>query len=598
MSSMTIARVSGIGLRPGVSLNKRKYTREAIGRMVERANAALKSGDESLTTLTHHAAGDDSTRIVGRLTKVWQDPDTGDMRYKADIANTEHGRTIANLLDTRDGKPYLKGVSIRGAWASEPRRETLEDGTHVETGDDIALYGLDYTATPGVPGAQVTAFERVAESAAAGARWGIYESAPDALVEAVKKPYGDDVPYADPGYLDRNGKAATKDSPGVARYPLDTKAHAKSAWSYINVEDNASQYTAAQLKRIRSRITSALDKFGVKVTKERWLIDIEPLTESGGLAEYYDPEHAGSYCITVSNGPTCVTVSAYCIDPHDLTAIGRAAMDGAMKALTTIDPDLDGDMDVPGADAEDTDHDMTDSSRPDEDATEAAPAAPQTPDAPPVAHGTPQPAEAATEAASDAADQIGAADTQTEEVAMSDTTAAAAADTTAATPETPAAAAVPGTVTLTDAQFAALMARVSGTPAAAAPAEAAPAATTPAVTEAAAAPAPAAPAAVTETDEARIERLVNERLTLQLQEMRDSGQLAVGQRKGLTEPVNETHAPTPGAGGTIGITEFGVPSDWPQKELSKYTQAEREKYIFPALEAHVLGSRAKSRIGG
>jgi hypothetical protein len=598
MSSMTIARVSGVGLRPGVSLNKRKYTREAIGKMVERANAALKAGDSSLTTLTHHAAGDDSTRIVGRLTKVWQDPDTGDMRYKADIANTEHGRTIANLLDTEEGAPYLKGVSIRGAWASEPRRETLEDGTTVETGDDIALYGLDYTATPGVPGAQVTSFERVGESATeSAARWAIRESAPDALVEAVKKPYGDDIPYADPGYLDRNGKPATKDSPGVARYPLDTKAHAKSAWSYINVEDNASQYTAAQLKRIRARITSALGKFGVKVTKERWLIDIEPLAETSGLVEYYDPERSGSYCITVTNGPTCVTVSAYCVDPHDLTAIGRAAMDGAMKALTTIDPDLDGDMDVPGADAEDTDDSMTASHTSDDDAMEAATAAPETPDAPSQAHGTPEPTEPATEAASDAADQIGAAETDTEEVAMSDTTAAAAADTTAATTDTTAAAAVPGSVTLSAEQFAALMARL-GAPAPAAAAAQAETAAPASAQVAENTAAPTAPAAVTETEQQRIDRLVQERLALQLQEMRDSGQLAVGQRKGLTEPVNETSAPTPGAGGSVGLTEFGVPANWPQKPLAKYTTAEREQYLFPALEAHVLGSRAKSRVIG
>lgn len=71
------------------------------------------------------------------------------------------------------------------------------------------------------------------------------------------KPYGD-VTYADPGYQ--------KD--GKKRYPLDTKAHAKSAWSYINVADNASAYNSEQLASIKAKIKTALKKFGVDVSDD------------------------------------------------------------------------------------------------------------------------------------------------------------------------------------------------------------------------------------------------------------------------------------------------------------------------------------------
>lgn len=72
-----------------------------------------------------------------------------------------------------------------------------------------------------------------------------------------KKPYGD-VPYADPGLQ--------KD--GVARYPIDTKAHAVSAWAYVNKASNAAEYTASQLASIKAKIKAALTKFGVDTSSE------------------------------------------------------------------------------------------------------------------------------------------------------------------------------------------------------------------------------------------------------------------------------------------------------------------------------------------
>lgn len=62
----------------------------------------------------------------------------------------------------------------------------------------------------------------------------------------TSKPYGD-VKYADPGYQ----------SDGKARYPIDTEAHIRAAWNYINKEADASKYTAQQLSAIKRRIVAA-----------------------------------------------------------------------------------------------------------------------------------------------------------------------------------------------------------------------------------------------------------------------------------------------------------------------------------------------------
>jgi hypothetical protein len=76
----------------------------------------------------------------------------------------------------------------------------------------------------------------------------------------AKKPYGD-VAYADP----KNGK-----------YPIDTAAHAKAAWSYINQADNAAKYplNGVTLGEVKARIKAACEKFGVEISEAKsagWL---------------------------------------------------------------------------------------------------------------------------------------------------------------------------------------------------------------------------------------------------------------------------------------------------------------------------------------
>jgi hypothetical protein len=67
-----------------------------------------------------------------------------------------------------------------------------------------------------------------------------------------QKPYGD-VRYADPGYQSDNKK----------RYPLDTEARVRSAWTYINVASNAGKYSSDQLARVKAAIKAAGRKLGI-----------------------------------------------------------------------------------------------------------------------------------------------------------------------------------------------------------------------------------------------------------------------------------------------------------------------------------------------
>jgi len=89
-----------------------------------------------------------------------------------------------------------------------------------------------------------------------------------AAMADTKAPYGTGVPYADPGYLDADGNQASKSGkPGVKRYPLSADK-VMAAWSYINQDKNAGQYTAEQLSSIKGKIKSAMAKHGHDVADD------------------------------------------------------------------------------------------------------------------------------------------------------------------------------------------------------------------------------------------------------------------------------------------------------------------------------------------
>ncbi len=405
-------KLTGTCLTPGISKNGRLYTKAAIAKAVARAQARIEDGTNPLAMLTHHGAEDDSTRIVGRLTSITL-ADDGSAKFEAKLADTDHARDIATLIDPED--PFLTGVSIRGWWAEDPTVEVTPSGIPVETAGDLELDGLDFTRSPGVIGA------RIGESApvAIGER-GIAESIDEVLVEANKTPYGADVQYADPGYQ--------KDK--VKRYPLDTKAHAKAANSYIGQADNAALYTAAQLKRIKGRIKAALKKFGVDVSTES--APESPVTEAAApVLEFLDAPCVSEvtecmYCgpddsigtagfsVTLFNGPLTINLTAYSgIEAHKLGAIGAAAMTAAVQAVNILDPDTDGDVDGP------MDGDEGDEAKPDDNNLETAPAgaATEIKETAPVSDTTAQESAPVEDAPAESAPAVEAAPAATEETA-------------------------------------------------------------------------------------------------------------------------------------------------------------------------------------
>jgi hypothetical protein len=524
-----------------------------------------------LTMLTHHDAGDSSVDIVGRLTSISLAPD-GSARYEAEIADTDHGRTIATLVDPSDGSQFLKGVSIRGAWVGPVKRKTL-NGQTVEYADDLELDGLDFTKTPGVDGAGVESMTRSGASPreTVDGRVLIFESVQEAHmtiaetvddIEAVVKQT-----HADPGY------GADK----VKRLPLDTRADALAAWRALG---ETTAYTPAQLKRVRERTQRALAGHGVTVTPERWIVT-PPVPVAEAMEVW--PDSPASYCVNVDNGMVHISVASWRVDPADLELVARKAMDGACAALAAMDPDMDGDIDADGTESAATDEDDTESG----DATEAAPPAPVAEtDAPQ----TPEPA---------AIPVAGQPQPQEEVPGMAEPTVTPAAGTPVAAPAPVAAAEVaapaapaPVEVTLTLSQvkdlfgsFAQAIAPTASAPqlvGAGAPVEAAPAAVAPVVETAAAAPA----AAVQETTEQMVARLVQEGITRGVQE--HVAQNGV-QRKGLVENASAVAAPP-----VDGVPE-DLPEGWPQKPLHKYTTAEQKQFLRPALEQTVMGARSVFR---
>lgn len=359
MAQDRIAVVRGTFLKPGVSKNRRLYTRANIRSAVEGMKENLSSGTVPLTMFTSHAAADSDNVLhtIGRITKVAQEED-GSATFEADIANTTTGRDLAALVAPGSGQPYLKGISIRGAWTGD-LKTVEQDGQSVTTADGLQVNGIDYTGRPGVEGAEVT-YAALIESAGLGDMT-VFEAAPDAeffveeveeddddaearsaaIAEAVaealapfleagnapgngKLPYGK-VKYADPGYQGDKKK----------RYPIDTKEHVRAAWSFINQEKNQSGYTGTQVARIKSRIKTAAKKFDINIAgeAEQLIADIQDVLEA-----------YASMCI--DNGAGSISVSGYDNDAQKLPAMAARIAFAAMAGLNALDPDQDGDIDL------------------------------------------------------------------------------------------------------------------------------------------------------------------------------------------------------------------------------------------------------------
>src|SRR5262249_25620010 len=130
--------VRGVALVPGVSKNQRLYTREQIVGAVAEAQDRIRAG--KMIMRSHHDAGDDSTRIVGGITRLAVRPEDGAAVYEGVIAPTKAGKTISKLVK----RGHLQGVSIVGQWGGKVRRVSV-GGQAAETGESLSIVGVDFT---------------------------------------------------------------------------------------------------------------------------------------------------------------------------------------------------------------------------------------------------------------------------------------------------------------------------------------------------------------------------------------------------------------------------------------------------------------------
>ena len=488
----TIATISGTMLTPGVSRNKRLYSRELIARAAARMQERIADPDGlPIVMRTHHDAGDDSRKIVGRLTGVKVGED-GAASYTADLYDTAPGRDIAALVvPGKDQAPALKSVSIHGYWLG-PVKRLSHEGVSVTTAEDLEIDAVDFTASPGVLGATVAAASYLPDAPAAAESHGrtpISESV-EATVEAVTE-HAPDEAYSAKQKRQMAAKGqAMKNASGEPSYPIKTKADLRKAIRAVG-------RGGADHDKIRAHIIARAAALGLtRMIPDTWNKDgsmkENDSTRLGEIREYYASDGPGGagFCIDAYNGPISLTMRACGIDPAELRVITAAAMTAAVDALQAMDPDMDADIDVDGAPHADTDGDTEDAAGPVDD-MESAPT-----------H------DALTETSPTAPVGDRTEDTEVPAVSEAQTPAAETASTPAPAPM----------IALTQEQFAQLLDRVGPAhetaPAPEAPAaETAPAPVAPAV--------PAAPAVAAETEEQRFERTLQERVAAMKDELRE-----------------------------------------------------------------------------
>ena len=357
---MALATITGTMLAPGVSRNNRLYSKQVIAGTVERLKDRLADPDALPVVMrTHHAAGDNTRAIVGRITDVNVNED-GHAKYTASIYDTAAGRDLVAQVGGKE--PAFRNVSIFGWWNGDVRQEQYE-GQTVETGDDLEVDAIDFTAFPGVPGARIdtvraeTAAPR--ESALAG-RHLVTESISADVVEAEMTAKSiNDLPDSAFAYIEPGGKkdASGKTTPRSKRhFPIHDKAHVQNALARAP----QSPFGAKAMPKI----LAAAKKFGIKTAddKKESTVPDAPIGETS-LSDITEclmgPDEVVGFSITAWNGPLTVAVSAHSgMEPGDLPAVAKAAMAAACDALQALDPDMDADIDVPGAPGADTDGDM------------------------------------------------------------------------------------------------------------------------------------------------------------------------------------------------------------------------------------------------
>lgn len=173
------------------------------------------------------------------------------------------------------------------------------------------------------------------------------------------KPYGD-VSYADP----KNGK-----------YPVDTEAHCKAAWAYINMPKNAAKYplNGVSLSSVKSKIRAACAKFGIEISTEN---EAALALDYRSFLKGYDPSQPDGRKRKRSDGdtPEAAARRALKLAKAALKAIQRdtgepmgegtakrvvqirACLDQALECLRADKPDIDTALALIGSAAEHAGH--------------------------------------------------------------------------------------------------------------------------------------------------------------------------------------------------------------------------------------------------
>lgn len=145
------ATISGVALTAGVSSNGNLYTPANLAEAVRNGEELI--AEDKLLMRSHHAAADDSLRIVGIVTELRLSEDGQELLFDAELFPTSNGRDIATLC--APPHPVL-AVSIRGVFETSGRVPHPDaKGRNVLAGSNLTVVGIDFTATPGVPTARI-----------------------------------------------------------------------------------------------------------------------------------------------------------------------------------------------------------------------------------------------------------------------------------------------------------------------------------------------------------------------------------------------------------------------------------------------------------
>jgi uncharacterized protein DUF6582/ClpP protease-like protein len=161
-----------------------------------------------------------------------------------------------SLLD-KVTKSYAEAFTRRGVLSADQVSAMMDAETWLSA-DEALLAGLVDDVTPemqlaaSVDVSELVNFKHVPQQllAQAGTRPTKKQGAP----QSPPKGY----PTSRDQYAD----------PENYKYPIDTAARTRSAWSYINKSENRSGYSAAELTYIENRIKSAARKFGIKIAED------------------------------------------------------------------------------------------------------------------------------------------------------------------------------------------------------------------------------------------------------------------------------------------------------------------------------------------